>query len=273
MMEKSVFGFLNFVQFCVFLRCELWKSLSHSTVCDPMDYTVHGILQARILEWVAGPFSRGSSQPRDRTQDSRIAGSLFTAAPQGKPKNTGVGSLSLLQGIFWPRNRTRVSYIARGFFTNWAIREALCLFKQQSSHMSSYLEKNSQTASLTSCFFCFPFAASEQNCSQQLYSQQPNLRNNPKDGMNEWMNYFLCLLIHSRKRLSILSSQQFTRIPFALHLSSTEGDYRYFHLLWTDGPSMRAFISCFFISHFAHVFIHVFILFLLYSLMNYLFIS
>ena len=35
------------------------------TLCDPMDYTVHGILQARILEWVAIPFSRGSSQPRD----------------------------------------------------------------------------------------------------------------------------------------------------------------------------------------------------------------
>ena len=35
------------------------------TLCDPMDYTVHGILQARILEWVAFPFFRGSSQPRD----------------------------------------------------------------------------------------------------------------------------------------------------------------------------------------------------------------
>ena len=34
------------------------------TLCNPMDYTVHGILQARILEWVAFPFSRGSSQPR-----------------------------------------------------------------------------------------------------------------------------------------------------------------------------------------------------------------
>ena len=38
------------------------------TLCDPMDYTVHGIFQARILEWIAFPFSRGSSQPRDRTQ-------------------------------------------------------------------------------------------------------------------------------------------------------------------------------------------------------------
>ena len=35
------------------------------TLCDPMDYTVHGILQARLMEWVAFPFSRGSSQPRD----------------------------------------------------------------------------------------------------------------------------------------------------------------------------------------------------------------
>ena len=53
---------------------------SHSvvTLCDPMDYTVHGILQVRILEWVAFPFSRGSSQPRDRTQVSHIAGGFIT---------------------------------------------------------------------------------------------------------------------------------------------------------------------------------------------------
>ena len=51
---------------------------SHPTLCDPMDYTAHGILQARILEWVAFPFSRGSSQPRDRTQVSSIAGGFFT---------------------------------------------------------------------------------------------------------------------------------------------------------------------------------------------------
>ena len=43
------------------------------TLCDPMD-----ILQARILEWVAIAFPRGSSQPRDRTQVSRIAGGFFT---------------------------------------------------------------------------------------------------------------------------------------------------------------------------------------------------
>ena len=53
------------------------------TLCDPMDYSpagssVHGILQARILEWYAIPFSRGSSQPEDQTQVSRIAGRFFT---------------------------------------------------------------------------------------------------------------------------------------------------------------------------------------------------
>ena len=52
-------------------------SQSCPTLCDLMDYTVHGILQARIQEWVAFPFSRGSSQPRDQTQVSCIAGSFF----------------------------------------------------------------------------------------------------------------------------------------------------------------------------------------------------
>ena len=49
------------------------------TFCDPMDYTVHGILQARILDWAAVSFSRGSSQPRDWTQVSHIVGRFFTS--------------------------------------------------------------------------------------------------------------------------------------------------------------------------------------------------
>ena len=49
------------------------------TLWDPMDYTVHGILQARIQEWVAFPFSRETSQPRDQTQVSRIEGGFFTS--------------------------------------------------------------------------------------------------------------------------------------------------------------------------------------------------
>ena len=53
---------------------EVKVAQSCSTLCDPMDYTVHG-----ILEWGAFPFSRGSSQPRDQTQVSRIAGRFFTS--------------------------------------------------------------------------------------------------------------------------------------------------------------------------------------------------
>ena len=49
------------------------------TLCDPMDYTVQGILQARILERATSPFSRGSSQPRDLTQVSCISGGFFTS--------------------------------------------------------------------------------------------------------------------------------------------------------------------------------------------------
>ena len=48
-------------------------------LCDPIDNTVHEILQARILEWVAIPFSRGSSQLRDRTETSCISGKFFTS--------------------------------------------------------------------------------------------------------------------------------------------------------------------------------------------------
>ena len=67
--------------------------LSHSVVsdsCDPMDCSqpgssVHGILQARILDWVAMPSSRGSSWLRDQTCVSCIAGAIFTTEPPGKP--------------------------------------------------------------------------------------------------------------------------------------------------------------------------------------------
>ena len=56
--------------------------------CSPPGCSVHGTLQARILEWVAVPFSRGSSRPRDRTLISYIsclAGSLLPLVPPGKP--------------------------------------------------------------------------------------------------------------------------------------------------------------------------------------------
>jgi len=58
---------------------EVKVAQSCPTICDPMDYTVRGIFQARTLEWVAMPSSRGSSQSRDQTQVSHNAGEFFTS--------------------------------------------------------------------------------------------------------------------------------------------------------------------------------------------------
>ena len=54
----------------------------------------------RILQWVAYPFSRGTSHPEIKLGSPALQADSFPAEPQGKLKNTGVGSLSLLQGIF-----------------------------------------------------------------------------------------------------------------------------------------------------------------------------
>jgi len=61
------------------------------TLCNPMDYMVHGILQARIPEWVAFPFSRGSSQPRDWTQVFCIVGGFSQGYWNGWPIPSQVG--------------------------------------------------------------------------------------------------------------------------------------------------------------------------------------
>ena len=81
------------------------------TVCNPMEYTVLGILQARILEWV--PFSRRRSllqetfpspgdlpNPGIEPRSPKLQADSLPAEPPGKPKDTGVDSLSLLQQIF-----------------------------------------------------------------------------------------------------------------------------------------------------------------------------
>ena len=84
----------------MFLYCWWWFShgvKSHS--CGPMDCILpgssgHGILQARILEWVAISFFRGPSQPRDRTHISCFAGRFFTTEPLGKPIISHSGQFS-----------------------------------------------------------------------------------------------------------------------------------------------------------------------------------
>ena len=59
-----------------------------------------GFLQVRILEWVAMPSSRGSSQPRIKSRSPALQVDSLPSEPPGKPKSIGMGSLSLLQGNF-----------------------------------------------------------------------------------------------------------------------------------------------------------------------------
>ena len=72
----------------------------YSTVCDSMDRIFHGILQVRLLEWVAFPFSRDLPNPGVDPRSPSLQADSLPAEPRGKPKNTGVGSLFLLQWIF-----------------------------------------------------------------------------------------------------------------------------------------------------------------------------
>ena len=69
------------------------------TLCNPIDYTVHGILQVRILEWVA-PSPGDLPNPGIEPRSPALQAVSLPVEPPGKPKNTGVGSLSLLHGIF-----------------------------------------------------------------------------------------------------------------------------------------------------------------------------
>ena len=79
--------------------CACSVAQSCQTLCSPMNCSqpgssVHGVLQARILEWVAIPFTRGSFQSRDRTRDFWIAGGFFTTDPPGKPRKSSLQCLS-----------------------------------------------------------------------------------------------------------------------------------------------------------------------------------
>ena len=76
---KRLFSFSSLSAIRVMCVICVKVAQSRPTLCDPMDYTVHGILLARILEWVAFPSSRGSSQSRDQTQVSYIASRFFTS--------------------------------------------------------------------------------------------------------------------------------------------------------------------------------------------------
>ena len=76
--QSPQFIYLVLYSLCFCLVAKLCPTLCNPVDCNPPDSSVHGISQARTLEWVAMPFSRASSQPRDQTQVSCIAGRFLT---------------------------------------------------------------------------------------------------------------------------------------------------------------------------------------------------
>ena len=99
------------------------------TLCDPMDL-VHGILQARILDWIAFPFSRDLPNSGIEPRSPTLEADSLPAEPQWKPKNTGVGSLSLLQQIFQTQE------------SNWGLLHCRRILYQLSYQGSPYFDKS-----------------------------------------------------------------------------------------------------------------------------------
>ena len=110
----------------------MWKS--NLTLCDPIDYTFHEVLQDRILEWVAFPVSRGPSQLRDWTQVSLYCRQiLYQMSHKGSPRILEWVAYHFSSRSSQPRNQTRVSCIAGRFLIHWAMREASTLLWWQAN--------------------------------------------------------------------------------------------------------------------------------------------
>ena len=109
---------------------EVKATQSCPTLCDPMAYTVHGILQARILEWGSFPFYSRSSQPRDQTWVSCIADRFFT-------------SWATREALEWV------------VYTNWAIREAQVSFNSMAA-ITIHSDFGVQKSEIWHCFHFLP---------------------------------------------------------------------------------------------------------------------
>ena len=118
-----------------------WKSLNCVQLFVTPNYTVHGILQTRILEWVAFPFSRGIFPTQELNPGLlHCRQILYQLSHKGNQGILEWVACPFSSGSSWPRKWTGISCIAGGFFTNWATKEALCLLHIVSvKHFSFYL--------------------------------------------------------------------------------------------------------------------------------------
>ena len=104
--------------YCSFLSLCCVRLFVTPMDCSPPGSPVHGILQARMLEWVAIPFSRGSSRPRERTCVSCTGRQmLYHLSQQKSPRTLERVAYPFSRGSYRPRDRTGVFHIAGRFFT------------------------------------------------------------------------------------------------------------------------------------------------------------
>ena len=136
-----------FAMFSLFFSLHRWMllfSCGHVWLfCDPMrcsppGFSVHGISQARILEWVAISFSRGSSPPRDGTHVSCIAGRFFTTEPNGKPTQI----VFYLITICFPTLNTLYGHLTLGYLWSLCSKPILCNFSYSNFVLNCKSDKN-----------------------------------------------------------------------------------------------------------------------------------
>ena len=151
------------MQACSLQSC---PTLSHSMDCSPQVSSVHGILQARILEWATMPSSRGFSQPRDRTPVSCIScteGGFSTTEPPGKPMWRDMSDLKgawRIMAVF----PGRISF--RRMLSGKKLMDFLCYVQRRSSHGAGILvsekkKKRFKSFYLKTTYIClFPFPGS-----------------------------------------------------------------------------------------------------------------
>ena len=91
--NKFYLGEVQKVAFCMRV-CSVISDLCDLTDCSPSGFSVHGLFQARILEWVTVSYSRGSSHCMDLTTSPALAGGFFTIVTPGKPMELSRGGYS-----------------------------------------------------------------------------------------------------------------------------------------------------------------------------------
>ena len=99
-----------------------WSESESCSLCDPMYYTVHGILQAKILEWIF-PFPGDLPNPWIEPKFLHCRWILYQLCHKGSMEILEWVAYPFSRRASWPRNRNGVSWIAGRFFKNWALRE------------------------------------------------------------------------------------------------------------------------------------------------------